>query len=64
MTTRYYGIDLGGDMPTDVTESASTTSKAIELQVVFTTTGMTKMDVLKAIEALENYVTTHIWPPA
>lgn len=63
MADRYYGIDLGGDMPTDVTEASSTTSKAIELRVTYTTTGLTKTDVLKAIEALEYYVTTDTWPP-
>lgn len=63
MTTRYYGADLGVG-PADVTESSSTTSKAVELAVVFTTTGMTKTDVLKALEAIEAKVTVDPWPPA
>ena len=63
MTDRFYGVDLGGDMKTDVTEAASTTSKVIELRVAYDTAGLTKVDVLKAIEALEQYVTTDTWPP-
>ena len=64
MADRYYGVDLGGGMPGNVTEAGSTTSKVIELRVTYTTSGMTKVDVLKAIEALENYVATDTWPPA
>lgn len=63
MADRFYGVDLGGNMPTEVTEAASTTSKAIELRVTYTTTGLTKMDVLRAMEALEGYLVRDTWPP-
>lgn len=64
MANRYYGVDIGGGMPTDVTESGSTTSKPVELVVDVSATGVNKMQVLKAIEALEYYITTDTWPPA
>lgn len=63
MSTRYYGADIGVG-PADVTESGSTTSKAVELAVVYTTSGLTKTDVLKALEAIEYKITTDPWPPA
>lgn len=64
MADRFYGVDLGGKMPTEVTEAGSTTSKAIELRVTYTTTGLTKNDVLNALEALESFITCDTWPPA
>lgn len=63
MASRYYGVDIGGDMPTDVTEAGSTTSKNIELVVVYDATGMNKLAVLMALQALENYITQDTWPP-
>lgn len=64
MADRFYGADLGGKMPTEVTEAASTTSKVIELRVTYTTTGLDKVKVLDAIEAIKNYVLTDTYPPA
>lgn len=63
MTTRYYGVALGGDMKTDVTEDSSTTSAAIELAVVYDASGMTKTAVLKAVEAIKQHIITDNWPP-
>lgn len=57
MTTKYYGTNRGGSVATDISTGASTTSKAIELAVVTSTSGITKMDVLKALEAIEAAVT-------
>lgn len=64
MTTRYYGASIGANFPGDVTEQGSTTSKAIELVVVTTTAGLTKVDVIKALEAITGKVETDNWPPA
>lgn len=63
MATRFYGIDIGGDMPNDVTEAGSTTSKNIELAVVYDASGMDKKTVLIALEALYYYVSQDTWPP-
>ena len=63
MATRYYGVNVGGDMPTDVVESGSTTSRTVELAVVYDATGANKMIVLNALEAIMNYIVTDNWPP-
>ena len=57
MADRFYGIALGGQLPTDVTEAASTTSAAVELRVndsVYSN----KLGVRIAIEALLDYLDT------
>jgi len=57
MADRFYGIDVGGQLPVDVTESGSTTSKAIELRVSDTAYASRKAVEL-AIEALRWYIQT------
>ena len=64
MATRYYGVSIGGGMPTDVSESGSTTSRSVELAVVYDATGANKVQVLKAIEAIKNYIIGDSYPPA
>lgn len=65
MAARYYGVNLGGGMPSDVTEAASTTSKDFEFVIANTTlTGTSKLAALKALEAIEYYLTNDTWPPA
>jgi hypothetical protein len=64
MANRYYGVAVGGSMPTEVTESGSTTSKDVELVVNLSAAGTDKVQVLKALEAISNYVATDTWPPA
>lgn len=63
MADRFYGIDIGGDMPADVSEAASTTSKNIELRVTYDAAGMSKLMVLQALEAAYYYVSQDTWPP-
>ena len=64
MADRFYGADLGVKMPAEVVEAATTTSKAIEVRVTYTTTGLTKNDVLNAIEAIKMAVIADTWAPA
>jgi hypothetical protein len=65
MAARYYGVVIGGDQAADVTDSASTTSRAIELVISNTTaTGINKLQVIRAIQALEDFISTDTWPPA
>jgi ribosomal protein L7/L12 len=64
MANRYYGVAIGGGMPTEVAEAASTTSRPIELTVDLTAAGADKVSVLKALRALESYITADAWPPA
>lgn len=64
MATRYYGADIGATMPNQVTEAGSTTSKNIELAVVYDATGMDKQKVLNALEAFKSYLLQDTYPPA
>ena len=64
MATRYYGVNVGGKMPTDVSEAGSTTSRTVELAVVYDATGANKVQVLDAIEAIKNYIIQDTYPPA
>lgn len=57
MADRFYGIAVGGKLPKDVTEAASTTSLAIELRVSDSAYA-NKLYVIEAIEALEAYLAT------
>ena len=66
MAARYYGVAVGGDRPTDVTEGTSTTSSAFEFVVANTTaTRVNKLTALKALEAIrDQIVQANKWPPA
>jgi hypothetical protein len=55
MASRYYGANVGAMQPTDVSESASTTSRAVEIQIDLTKT-TSRIAVLQALEALTNYL--------
>lgn len=55
MASRFYGVSVGAMLPTDVTESSSTTSKAVEVQIDLTKT-TSRIAVLQALEALTNYL--------
>ena len=57
MASRFYGVNKGGMQPKDVTESASTTSSGVELQIDLTKV-TSKIDALQALEAIENYIAT------
>lgn len=64
MATRYYGVNVGGGMPLDVSEAGSTTSRTVELAVIYDATGANKVEVLKALEAIKNYIAMDTYPPA
>lgn len=64
MATRYYGVNIGGMMPVNVSESGSTTSRAVELVVTYDAAGANKMMVLNALEAIKNYIIQDNYPPA
>lgn len=63
MATRFFGVNIGGSMPSDVSEAGSTTSRSVELSVVYDATGANKVQVLRAIKAIENYIIQDTWPP-
>jgi enolase len=57
MADRFYSVSLGEQMEHQVTEGASTSAEAIELRVNDTVYA-TKLQVLLALEAIENYLAT------
>lgn len=64
MATKYYGVTPGGDMETEVTKAGSTTSAAIELVVNDAATNISKLAVLKALDAMKQVIIKDTWPPA
>ncbi len=64
MANHYYGITVpGGNQVTGaVTKSTSTTSKNVELVVLDGVTGISKEELLAALEAIEAYITTDSAP--
>lgn len=57
MADRFYGVAVGGQLPTDVTEAASTNSTAIELRVADTAYS-NKQQVRAAVNAILMYLDT------
>jgi hypothetical protein len=62
MADRFYGIDRGLQGVRNVTESASTTSLDVEVRVDLI--GMSKLEVLLALDTLKEAITQDNWPPA
>lgn len=57
MADRFYGIAIGGQLPKDVTEAASTTSAAVELRISDTAYA-TKKHVIMALKGIQAYLET------
>lgn len=55
MADRFYSVELGEHMPHQVTEGATSSSEAIELRVADSIYA-NKMDVIRGLEALRNYI--------
>lgn len=63
MANHYYGvtvpeIGIGGATTITVTKGTSTTSANVELVVLDGVTGNNKVEILKALQALEAFITT------
>jgi hypothetical protein len=58
MAAKVYHASLGAGLATDVTSSAASTGADIELTIANTSqTGMSKMQILRALKAFEYAVT-------
>lgn len=64
MATRFYGANIGAMNAIDVLEAGSTTSRTVEVAVVYDATGATKQAVLLAIEAIKAAIIQDTYPPA
>ncbi len=62
MADHYYSVVVGEQLPKDVTFGTSSSSEAVELRVTDSTTGMTKLVLLRALEAIKDYIITHDAP--
>lgn len=63
MAERYFNVALGGSMKGDVTEASSDSTGFACFRVTYDATGNSKLQALKALEAIEQYLTTDTWPP-
>lgn len=64
MADRYYQVGIGGNMKEDVTEAgASSAGVPFELRITYDATGANKMQALKALSAMTDYITQDTWPP-
>ena len=59
MANHYYGVNIGaGADVNNVATGTSTTSKNIELVVLDGVSGMSKVEILKGLEAIRNKIAT------
>lgn len=64
MASRFYGCNFGGEVSSEVTESGSTTSMNVEVQVVYDATNNSRLATLKALDAIKQAIIEDTWPPA
>lgn len=63
MADRYYNVALGGDMKEDVAEGAADTSAFVAVRITYDATGANKLQALKALDAVREYITQDTFPP-
>ena len=64
MAERYFNVALGGSMKGDVTEAGSDSSAYACFRVTYDATGNSKVQALRAVEAIKQYLVADPWPPA
>ena len=64
MADRYFNVPLGGGLKTDVTEAGSDSSAFACFRVTYDATGNSKVQALRAIEAIKQAIEVETWPPA
>ena len=63
MADRFYGIDRGEQGVRNVTEGAATTATT-DVEVRVDLIGMSKMEVLLALDTIKEAILQDTWPPA
>lgn len=63
MADRWYNVPLGGDMKEDVSEGAADTSQFVGVRITYDATGNSKLQALKALDAVRDYITQDNWAP-
>lgn len=64
MASYFFGANIGAQNVTDVTAQATTPSKDVEVQIVYTATNASKRDVLTALDAIKTKIIQTGFPPA
>jgi hypothetical protein len=63
MADRFYGIDRGEQGVRNVTEGAASTATT-DVEVRVDLIGMSKLEVLLALDTIKEAITQDTWPPA
>ncbi len=64
MANRYYAVELGGDIPQHVTESAAASAAAlVDVRITYDATGANKLEIVKALNAVAGYILQDDFPP-
>lgn len=64
MADRFYQGLVGSDMSNKVTESAASVPAApFEFRMTYDATGVNKLQALKALDAMRDYITQDTFPP-
>lgn len=63
MADYYFAATVGDGLAEDIVRASSSQSTTIELRVTYTSVP-NKIDVVKALEAIEANIAQGIWPPA
>jgi hypothetical protein len=63
MADRFYGIDRGEQGVRNVTEGASSTATT-DVEVRVDLIGMSKLEVLLALDTIKEAILQDTWPPA
>lgn len=64
MAERYYSANVGAGMPGSVTEGGSATPGATyDFRVTYDATGNSKVQTIRALEAILQAIAVETWPP-
>lgn len=63
MADRYYRAALGAETKEEVVEAATSSLVWCEFACTYTLSGNSKLDALKALRAIEQYIIADAWPP-
>jgi hypothetical protein len=63
MADRFYGIDRGEQGVRNVTEGSSSTATT-DVEVRVDLIGMSKLEVLLALDSIKEAIAQDTWPPA
>lgn len=64
MTDKFYTCVLKAGLPVDVTSGAAATGgNAFDFRVTYDAAGVSKIDALKALDAIQYKIIQDTWPP-